>query len=145
MPTNLGPEYPPTYNGYPPRMSPEDYEIWQRWFPAHRQEIKRLWFDVGLGLPDQIPETEDANQLLGWIRNTQKRADVIAETEKEILLIELRFNAQLNAIGRLSGYVLLIKDDNPFTKPIRPMLITNKQDSEVERLGKALGIEYRVA
>ena len=126
-------------------MSPEDYEIWQRWFPAHRQEIKRLWFDVGLGLPDQIPETEDANQLLGWIRNTQKRADVIAETEKEILLIELRFNAQLNAIGRLSGYVLLIKDDNPFTKPIRPMLITNKQDSEVERLGKALGIEYRVA
>lgn len=144
MPTTLGPEFPPTFEGIPPRMSPEDLQIWRRWWPKHRHEAIRLFFDVGLGLPDELPQTQDANQLLGWIRNTQKRADVIIERADDVLLIELRFQAQLNALGRLTGYRLLLNDDNPFNKPIIPLLITDKPDSEVERLAIALTVAYDV-
>ncbi|HEV8719960.1 MAG TPA: hypothetical protein VGW77_04890 [Candidatus Binatia bacterium] len=144
MPTTLGPKYGPDYTGYPPRMSQEDFLIWQRWWPAHKSAVIALYFDVGLGLPDFLPTTDDAAQLLGWIRNTQKRADVITERDTDVLLIEFRFNAQLNAIGRLQGYQLLLEDDNPFKKPIIPLLVTNRHDSEVERLAILNKIAFEI-
>lgn len=144
MPTILGYRYPPTFDGYPPRMSAEDYQIWQRYWPQVKAAAQGIYFDVGLGLPDELPETDDAAQLLGWIRNTQKRCDVLIEREEAVHLVELRFNAQLNAIGRLQGYMLLITDDNPFRKPIIPFLVTNRPDSEVERLCRSQAITYLV-
>jgi hypothetical protein len=142
MPTILGTRYPPTYTGHPPRMSQEDFPIWSKWWPSMRSSAIAIYFDVGLGLPDELPQSDDANQLLGWIRNTQKRADAIIERPEDVLLVEFRFNAQLNAIGRLRGYELLLQDDNPFRKPIIPVLVTNKPDSEVKRVAEDLKIIY---
>lgn len=144
MPTILGTKYPPSFTGHPPRMSQEDFPIWSRWYPTIKETALALYFDVGLGLPDELPATETAAQLLGWLRNTQKRADAIIERTADVLLVELRFNAQLNAIGRLQGYALLLGDDNPFSKPIIPLLVTNKQDSEVKRLAELNAITYEV-
>jgi hypothetical protein len=125
-------------------MSAEDFPIWLRWYPTVKPTALKLYFDVGLGLPDELPQTEDADQLLGWIRNTQKRADAIIERDRDILLVELRYNAQLNAIGRLQGYQLLLNDDNPFGKPIIPILVTNKRDTEVRRVAELAQITYEV-
>lgn len=125
-------------------MSQEDFLIWQVWYPNVRPNAERLFFDVGLGLPDELPQTEDANQLMGWIRNTQKRADVIIERSKDVYLVELRYNATLNAIGRLQGYQLLLQDDNPFSKPIIPILVTNRHDSEVARVAELNRIAFDV-
>lgn len=144
MPTILGTRYEPGFAGRPPHMSQEDLPIWQRWYPTIKPTARALYFDVGLGLPDELPQSDDANQLLGWIRNTQKRADAIIERAVDVLLVELRFNAQLNAIGRLQGYDLLLKDDNPFRKPIIPILVTNKPDSEVKRLAQLNKITYEI-
>ena len=60
-----------------------------------------VWFDVGLGLPASLPATQQAGQLLGWIRNNQKRADVLIEREEVVWLVELRFAAQPSASGGL--------------------------------------------
>ena len=49
-----------------------------------------------------------------------------------------------HALGRLRGYQLLLQDDNPFGKPIVPVLVTNKRDSEVARLAEDLKIAYEV-
>lgn len=144
MPTILGVRFPPDFTGHPPRMSAEDYPIWKRYYPTIRESARALYFDVGLGLPDELPKSDDAAQLLGWIRNTQKRADVIVEREADVLLIELRFNAQLNALGRLRGYKLLLEDDNPFKRPIIPILVTNKPDSEVGRLAELDRVVYEI-
>lgn len=144
MPTSLETRFPPSYTGHPARMSQEDFPIWERWYPKIKPSAIALYFDVGLGLPDQLPETEDAAQLLGWIRNTQKRADAIIERDFDVLLVELRFNAQVNAIGRLECYRLLLNDDNPFNKPIVPVLATNKADSDVKRLAELNHIVYEV-
>jgi len=126
-------------------MSPEDLTIWRRWWPTVTQDAAALYFDVGLGLPDELPDTDDSAQLAGWIRNIQKRADVLIEKSKEVWLIELRFNAQSSAIGRLKLYERLLTDDNPFAKPIRLYLVTNKFDSEVRAVAESLNINYQVA
>ena len=145
MPTTLGPRFPPNFSGPPPRMSREDFEIWRRWWPSVERGALALYFDVGLGLPDQLPETDDSKQLAGWIRNTQKRADVIIERAEEVWLVELRFNAQSSAIGRLLTYQQLLMDDDPFHKLTGTYLVTNKFDSEVRRIAEAFGIIYTVA
>lgn len=144
MPTLLGPRFGPDFTGRPARMSPEDFEIWQRWWPSIRHNVIAAYFDVGLGLPDELPPSNDADQLLGWIKNTQKRADAILERPQDVLLVELRFNAQLNAIGRLFGYQLLLEEDNPFNKAIIPLLVTNRRDSEIEKAALRLRIAYEV-
>jgi hypothetical protein len=145
VPTILTPPYQPEFAGHPPRMSAEDFPIWERYYPTIKPSVTRLYFDVGLGLPDELPITEDGNQMLGWIRNTQKRADVIALTNSAALLIELRFNAQMNAIGRLYGYRRLLEQDNPFNVPVRAILVTNRGDNEVRDAASSLGIDYVVS
>jgi hypothetical protein len=142
MPTILGPAYSASFTGYPTRMSAEDVEIWRRYFPTVREGATIIYFDVGLGLADELPAIEDPNQLLGWIKNTQKRADVIIEREDRVDLIELRFNASSNAVGRLMMYAKLLAEDNPFRKPIRAILVTNRFDGEVGRLCEGLGFQY---
>lgn len=126
-------------------MSPEDFEIWRRWWPGQSIGALGLYFDVGLGLPDELPSSDSPSQLLGWIFNNQKRADVVVERVSSVDVIELRFNAGLNAVGRLRGYVLLLGEDNPFRKPIRGFLVSNRRDSEVGRLAADLGLFYEVA
>lgn len=144
MPTILDRPYPPNFAARPPRMSAEDFPIWTRYYPRIQDSVRELYFDVGLGLPDELPISTDAAQLLGWIRNTQKRADVIAVREVDVLLIELRYNAQLNALGRLRGYKLLLDDDNPFSLPIIPVLVTNRRDSEVARVAELDRVVYEI-
>lgn len=126
-------------------MSVEDFAIWSRWWPTVREGTVALYFDVGLGLPDEIPATDDANQLLGWVRNNQKRADVLIEREDAVWLVELRFRAQSSALGRLKTYDALLLQDNPFTKPVRLFLVTDRRDSEVGLVAAMLGINYVVA
>jgi hypothetical protein len=145
MPTILGPGFASSFSGYPTRMSQEDVEIWRRYFPTVREGTRAIYFDVGLGLADELPKIDDANQLLGWIRNTQKRADVVIERETRVDLIELRFNASANAVGRLLIYRKLLLEDNPFNKPVRGILVTNRPDSELAALCADNDLDFVVA
>lgn len=140
----LGPDFPPTWNGYPTRMSEEDYRLWQRWYPAIRGQVLRMWFDVGLGKAKPIPEGTSAELAYMWQRNTQKRADVIIETILEIWLVELRYKAQPNAIGRLLLYLDLLEAENPWGKPIKPILVTDQEDPEVRSSAEKRGIQYLI-
>lgn len=144
MPTFLGQTFTGTWTGRPPRMSEQDFAIWKRWHPAIMGQIRRMWFDVGLGGGQPIPPNTTAELAFMWTRNTQKRADVIIETDQMIWLVELRFAAQPNAIGRLLVYFDDLQDDNPFDKPLRLFLVTDREDPEVRRTATRRGINYVV-
>jgi RecB family endonuclease NucS len=103
-----------------------------------------MWFDVGLGLGKPIPQGTTADLAFMWERNTQKRADVILETAEDISLVELRFKAQPNAIGRLLTYLDLLEPDAPWGKPIHPLLVTDQLDAEVRSSAEKRGIRYIV-
>lgn len=140
----LGPEFPPTWSGYPPRMSEEDYQIWQRWWPTVQQFALRMWFDVGLGTGRPIPPGTSPELTFMWERNTQKRADVIIETTTAIWLVELRHAASLNAIGRLEGYFDLLEADNLWRKTIAAFLVTDREDRDVRASATKRDINYVV-
>lgn len=167
MPTVFFGRFDASFKGNPPRMSPGDFDIWQRWWPTVRDGTVTVIFDVGLGggLPLD-PTSRVGVHLVGdfdvfslarakvgsderlafmHLRNTQKRADVITERDSEVWIVELRFNAQGSALGRLLMYRRLWLQDPVFDKPVVLYLITDREDPDVRASAEELGIVYVVA
>lgn len=144
MPTVLGKEFPPTHEQLPARMAPEDFDIWIRWRPKFAGKAIRFYFDVGLGKGAEVPEEVDPRLAPMWLKNTQKRADVIMETRDEVWIIELRHMANPNCVGRILMYERLWRDDPAIDKPHKLFIVTNSYDPDVEELCKDYAIEYHV-
>lgn len=144
MATVLGQVYSPSWGGIPPRMSKEDYEIFQRWWPSVRGGYSTVYFDVGLGRVDLSGVGGGAEYVDMWVRNNQLRADVVAVRADSVDLIELRFNAQASGVGRLLAYRDAYVDDPVLGSELRLVLVTNNRNAVVERLAGSLGILYVV-
>ena len=144
MPTILGPRFDPTFMGLPPRMSAQDYEIWIKFRPRYTGGALGLYFDVGLGEGFPTPDEVDPAIVKMWLKNTQKRADLIMETKEHIKIIEFRSHATATSLGRLLMYGMLWERDPIIKKPIGLYLCTNSFDQEVKDLADELGILYEV-
>jgi len=142
MPTDLGIRYFPTWNGYPPHISPEDLEIWKRYHTFVLGEAINLYFDVGLGGPENIPPDTTEEMKRMWIRTNQKRADVVVEAQNHWTIIELRHYASAAALGRLLMYRDLWRKEPPDDKPVMLRLVSDGYDKDVKATAEALGIEY---
>ncbi len=142
MPTILGQRFGPDFSGRPPHMAPIDAEIWRRWRPSLAAGIEALYFDVGLGLPRELPQVQRSEELLMWIRLNQKRADVLIEWQREVWIVELRHAASLNAVGRILGYRMLWNQDPVIAKPLVLAIVTDRFDSDVQELAGIQGVLY---
>jgi hypothetical protein len=103
-----------------------------------------MYFDVGLGPGAPLDSPAPPNYARMWQRLTQLRADVVALVDQQLWIIELRYAANANAIGRLLSYRLQY-----LTHPILgpdPLLylVTNERDSLTQQLCAELGITYLV-
>ena len=144
MPTTLGTPYPQTWEGRPPHMSGEDLELWLKYRPIAIQKALKIYFDVGLGGQTEVPEGTSPEMALMWLRNTQKRIDVLIEEEKKWVIIELRSRAQASAVGRLLQYFNLWKEDPPDKKIVELNLVTDTVDQDTKNLAEKLGITFVV-
>jgi hypothetical protein len=125
-------------------MSPEDLAIWQRYFPLIRDEITSMYFDVYLGNGLVAPADAPPNYRRMWLKNTQKRADVIVTVGAEVWLIELRYAASSSAIGRLLMYKQLYLLDPVLGQNLRLILVTDQYDQDVELAANAASITYLI-
>lgn len=144
MPTELGPPFPVDYPRVPTHMSTLDYSIWERYRRELPAGTHTLYFDVRLGGGRSPGDETDPKYVEFWMRNTQKRADVLAVAPSGIWIIELRDQAQSNAIGRLLLYGKLWLQDAALGGPVKLLLVTNVLDPDVRDLADAMGIEYKV-
>jgi len=142
MPTVLGPAWNKSIGRTPPHMSKEDERIWDRWKDTHLTDNYILYFDVGLGDGIKPPAGIDANIAAGWIRDTQKRADLIVNTGRKWWIVEFRDNATANAVGRLLLYNELFKQDLPLQQPVELILVTNRNDPDLKKLSIIYNIDY---
>ena len=145
MPTTLGQKYLPTWDGVPPHMSPEDYEIWKRYRPTIIRDAQAIYYDVGIGGQITVPPGTTPEMAAMWFRNTQKRIDVLLDYGIGWIIVELRFNASSSAIGRLLHYRDLWNADPPDKRPLLLRLVTNRDDPEIRALAQKLDINYVIA
>ena len=142
MPTTLGTPFARTWEGVPPHMSGEDLDLWQKYRTTAIKNSIHLYFDVGLGGQTEVPPGTTPEMATMWLRNTQKRIDVLVEEEKKWVIIELRARAQSSAIGRILLYSDLWKLDPPNDKPVELRIVTDTEDRDVRVLSEKLGITF---
>lgn len=142
MPTTLGTPYARAWEGVPPHMSGEDLLLWRKYQTEAIKNAIHLYFDVGLGGQTEVPPGTSPEMALMWLRNTQKRIDVLVEEEGRWVIIELRSRASSTAVGRLLQYMDLWKEDPPNNKPIELRIVTDSIDQDTKRLAEKLGITF---
>lgn len=144
MPTELGPRFSATTTTSPPGMSAEDNFLWSLYQPTIIDTAEAVYFNVRLGEGQPTPEGTTPEMARMWYLNTAKRADALIEYKDRIEIVEFRDQANANAIGRLLQYALLYQQDPVIMKPLQLVLVTNRYDSDVERLSILSGIKYIV-
>lgn len=144
MSTALGRRFAPTTALYPPHMSPEDFKLFKRWGIDALKDAINVFYDVGLGEGIGVPPGTDEALSRMWTKITQKRADVVVEYLDHVDIVELRFNATSNAIGRLLSYRMLWQDDPPINKTAFFNLVTNRFDPDLERLAGEHNLHYLI-
>lgn len=144
MPYELGRPYPFNYQGFPTHMSTEDYSLWLAYQPTLATEKPTLYFDVRIGAQAQANMPAPPKDVYGWWAVNAKRLDVLEVYTDRAEIVELRENAQPNAIGRLLTYEMLWKREPPLPGAVRLHLVTNREDPDVRDLAKLHSIAYTV-
>ena len=144
MPTTLGEKFDLSWQGKPPGMSREDYEIWKRYREGIHESYEGIYFNVHVGPGEDPGPGYDARLRAMWIQKTQLRIDVLIVYKDHVSIVELRDRATTSAIGRLLAYNSLFLDDDPFSRPIVLELVTNFYRDIMERLCEKYKIIYTV-
>lgn len=133
MPPDLGRPYPPDWTGTPPHMAPRDLALWHRARPQLPPDIAAYYYDAAVG--DGSPRPGDPSDPINaaWYRLTRKRIDAVGETPAAWLLIEVRPNAGLGALGAIQTYRSLWERDPPDTRPVLAYIVTDRLEPDTVR------------
>lgn len=141
MPTDLGPLFPPNFSGIPPHMGSNDFAIWQRYYALHWRDFLGFYFDAAVGQGAEIPDGTPEKLARTWTRLTQKRIDVIAIRSDAVWIIEVRDSAGTSSLGAILSYIHLLRNDNPFSLPLRTAVLTDHADRDMKAVMRDYGIQ----
>lgn len=131
MPTTLGPVYDRYWFGKPPHMKGEDLPLWLKFLHDQGRVFEKLYYNVLLGGPFLTGEEEKDKLRVMWRRNVSKRADVVAELENEVWIIEVDMHPGMRALGQLMTYRHLWAEDTPIRKPEKLILLASVIDQDL--------------
>lgn len=125
-----------------PHFVRDDAAIWERYLSRFGHTFDYFWYDVRVGRGADHPAIWEKKWADAWWNLTAKRIDVVGFRPQEIVIIEVRTNAGVGAIGNLIAYQdLFIADYHP-EKAVKLMLITNRYDHDLAAVCAKQGIEY---
>jgi len=117
-----------------------DVPVWYEFLEKHKEKFISIYYDCRLGGPGYTPSEYDEKLRGMWKYLGSKRADVIAETEKEVWIIEVTSLATIKALGQLLLYKSLWLEDPRIDKPVIMVLVSDYTDANVEAGMKSYGI-----
>lgn len=145
-----------------PHMGAVEAKIWHRFLSTTKINFINIQYDVRVGtgyIPKwleseyrnklelyekgliTLKELEEVKSIIRSVQSlTQLRIDVVAETEKEIWIIEVKPRAGRSALGQLEAYHFwFIKQYKP-TKPVRLAVVCYEVDKNMEPIYASKGI-----
>ena len=144
MPPDLGHRYDPTWNGNPPHMAPQDLVLWQRCRTQFLPAVTSWYFDVAVGEGSGLPIYPFDPVAHAYYRLTRKRIDAVGDGPTAWLLLELRPNAGLGALGAIQTYRSLWERDPPDSRPVQAWLITDRAEPDTMRTAVNANIRFLV-
>jgi hypothetical protein len=140
MPTTLGERYSIDWRGRPPHMLPTDIPVWWRFLDRYGDQVRSIYYDCFLGGVELTPEDELDPMKRMWRATTAKRADAIAETQREVWIIEVSDYPGMRALGQLLTYQTLWLEDPRIDKIERLLLIAGTIDTDVTAASVKFGV-----
>lgn len=127
-----------------PHMAPNDVAIWERFMDKYPARFTGVVYDLALGAVPSFVRAE-GEVLSGDIgRLYQRRIDALAFEGKKVILIEVKPNAGLAAIGQVRGYASLYKAYIDPAAEVVPMLLTDNVRPDIPMLAYQEGVELVV-
>jgi hypothetical protein len=145
MPTELGEPFLPPWRGRYPHMLDEDVPVWELFLDLNPTLFDRIYYDVRVGGVYPGPEFGDEKMRHMFWSNTAKRMDALGERKDEIWIIEVAARPGLRAVGQLNTYFALWWEDPKIMKPVKPVLVCQSIDQDLERSLKFYGVLLRYA
>lgn len=142
MPPDLGQPYQPNWIGRPPHMAEADLLLWERARPFFAPLVTAWYYDAAVG-EGSGPPTDPADSLAaGFYRLTRKRIDAVGLAGSRWILIEVRPNAGLGALGHIQTYRSLWERDPPDTRPVEAWIVSDRL--EPDTLATAVNANIRI-
>ena len=143
MPTDLGQPFSPLWRGTYPHMLPEDRPIWNSFLDKNVALFERIYYDVRVGGVYPGPEFGEEKMRKMFYDNTAKRIDALGETKDEVWIIEVASRPGLRATGQLLTYLALWWDDPKINKPVKPILVAEHVDEDLQKALTLYGVLVR--
>lgn len=140
MPTDLGRPYALDWRGHPPHMLRQDVPVWYGFLEMWGSGFINLYYDCLLGGPAMSPEQLKDPLSKMWRALNSKRADAIAELDKEIWIIEVAPDPGLRIIGQLQAYRALWLRDPKIMKVERMVLVSSSHNPDLFDAASMYGI-----
>jgi len=122
-------------------MSPKEVELWDRYLTWSPHVFTKLTYDLHLGDSTPIDPTWEPWLVDLVMATSRKRVDVIGETDKEILIFEVKEYAGMGALGQLLCYEQLYREEHSPTKPLKKVTITDRLPPSMGVLFKQFNVE----
>lgn len=140
---DLGPSFPPSFEGLPPHISSDDLVLWEIFRRRYSKGYVRFYFDVAVGAGESAAPGTPENVAAAWTRLTRFRLDVVGDAGAEWHLIELRPNAGPGAVGAVQTYATLWAAGPPDSRHVVPIIVTDRCSADIRAVAGAAGIEVR--
>lgn len=123
-----------------PHMMVEDTLVWTKFLQLDLVEIKRVWYDVRVGmsvLRMVEPPTQESRIAAGL---TRKRIDVIASVGDDFWVIEVKPRANMYAVGQVLVYTRLFAQEYVSTGQVIPVIVCGNSDEDLQDEFEDFGI-----
>ena len=128
-----------------PHMGKEDTAIWERFIEQNPRAFQNVAYDAVVGTGAKFDTTVNADTGGKSERLYKDKIDVVAETDEEFIIIEVKPNAGKGAIGQVEGYVELFIRDYAPEKTVRGMILTDILRTDMEFLVRKKDITIMIA
>jgi len=132
---------PADFRGHYPHMARRDVEVWTSFLQQHGREYAGFAYDVALGgVQLEAPGMNPAD-VQGWRENTALRIDAVGYRAAEVVVIEVKPGAYVNAVGAVVCYAEVAIRDEVFDLPVRMAIVCAYMQIDVRYVCRQLGVE----
>jgi len=128
---DLGPGQKPVVMPRYPHMMPEDTDVWTKFLRSNFIDIKRVWYDVRVGL--SVLRGVGIDSGLTRIANgiTRKRIDVVAAVGGGLWVVEVKPWANMYALGQVLTYLRLFRKEYISPGEVIPVIVCDGTDDDI--------------
>jgi hypothetical protein len=133
--------YAATWPGRPPGMPAGDWYVWKQFLQRHGHEWNGYAYDVELHGGAAPVASSDPAIARCWARAIAKRADVVAQRDAGLTVIEVRRDAGWSTIGQLLTYRRLFPLDYPAEQLEGALIVCETIDPDARATALEQGLQ----